>query len=192
MRLQHKLSFFVIFALIVMRFGSASNSSDALSMEHKLQHIETNGGSAHPDSTPTTLTESEINAYFASGKIKLPDGVQSVHFAGEAGVVTGKARVDFDQVKTGKNSSNPLLSMFSGIHDVEVEAHAHGVAGTGYVDVDSVVLDGVEIPRFVLQLFVEKYLQPKHPEIGLNSRFQLPDKIDTATVGKHVLVVKQK
>jgi hypothetical protein len=161
-------------------------------MERKLQHIETNSSLAHPDPSPTVLTESEINAYFAAGKIKLPDGVQSVHFTGESGVVTAKARVDFDQIRTGRKSSNPLLSIFSGIHDVEVEAHAHGAGGKGLVDVDSVALDGVEIPRFVLQLFVEKYLQPKHPEIGLHSQFVLPDKIDTATVGRHALEVTQK
>ena len=60
------------------------------------------------------------------------------------------------------------------------------------VHVDSVSLDGVEIPRFVLQLFVEKYLQPKYPNVGLDSRFGLPDRIDTAIVGQHRLTVAQK
>jgi len=188
-----KLSLPVIALLMVAGFAQPSaNSSDADRMEQKLKHIETNGGLAHPDPTPTHLTEQEINAYVASGRIQLPDGVQSVHFSGDAGVVTGKARVDFDRVKTGKRSSNPLLSLFSGVHDVEVQAHAHGTVGKGFVDVDSVVLDGVEVPRFVLQLFVEKYLQPKHPGIGLNSRFPLPDRIDTAVVGQHVLQITQK
>ena len=188
-----KLSLPVIALQMVTGFAQpTANSSDANRMEQKLQHLETNGGLAHPDPTPTHLTEQEINAYVASGKIQLPDGVQSVNFSGDAGVVTGKARVDFDRVKTGKRSSNPLLSLFSGVHDVEVQAHAHGTVGQGFVDVDSVVLDGVEVPRFVLQLFVEKYLQPKHPGIRLNSRFPLPDRIDTAIVGKHVLQITQK
>ena len=60
------------------------------------------------------------------------------------------------------------------------------------VSVDSVSLDGIEIPRFVLQLFVEKYLQPKYPNIGLDSRFALPDRIDTAIVGLHKLTITQK
>ena len=73
-----------------------------------------------------------------------------------------------------------------------VQAHAHGSGGQGIVQVDTVSLDGVEIPRFVLQLFVEKYLQPKYPNIGLDSRFALPDRIDTATVGRHKLTITQK
>jgi hypothetical protein len=100
--------------------------------------------------------------------------------------------VDFDRVREGIHSSNPLLSIFSGVHDVVVIAHAHGAGGQGYVHVDSVSLDGVEIPEFVLELFVEKYLQPKNPQIGLDSQFALPDRIDTATVGVHKLIVTQK
>jgi hypothetical protein len=58
--------------------------------------------------------------------------------------------------------------------------------------VDSVSLDGVEVPRLVLQLFVEKYLQPRYPEIGIDSRFPLPDRIDTAIVGQHLITLTQK
>ena len=57
---------------------------------------------------------------------------------------------------------------------------------------DSVSLDGVEIPHFALELFVEKYIQPRYPGIGIDSRFALPDKIDTATVGQHQLGITQK
>jgi hypothetical protein len=58
--------------------------------------------------------------------------------------------------------------------------------------VDSVSLDGVEVPEFVLQLFVEKYLKPKYPNIGLDSRFALPARVDAATVGLHRVTVTQK
>ncbi len=169
-----------------------SHSSDVASAEQKLRHIETNGQAARPDQTPTVFSEPEINSYLASDNVILPEGVQSVKLAGEPGIITGTARVDFDRIREGTESSNPLLSIFSGVHDVVVVAHAHGAGRQGYVQVDSVSLDGVEIPRFVLQLFVEKYLQPKYPELGLDSRFSLPDRLDTATVGPHKLTVTQK
>ena len=60
------------------------------------------------------------------------------------------------------------------------------------VHVDSVSLDGVEIPQFVLELFVEKYLKPKYPNIGIDSRFALPAHVDSATVGLHKVTVIQK
>jgi hypothetical protein len=171
---------------------SAKPRSDAASTEMKLRRVEANGRLAHPVSAPTTFTESEVNSYLASGKVKLPPGVQSVKLQGEPGIITGEAQVDFDRIREGAHSSNPLLSIFSGVHDVVVIAHAHGSGGKGYVDVDSVSLDGVAIPEFVLELFVEKFVQPKHPQIGVDSQFALPDRIDTAAVGLHQMIVIQR
>lgn len=164
----------------------------APTIEQKFQHIQENGRSAAPDQTPTEFTEKEINDYIASGRVKLPAGVQSVVLRGQPGVITGTARVDFDEMKTGRNSANPLLSVFNGIHNVVVVAQAYGAGGQGMVHVESVSLDDVEIPRFVLQMFAEKYLKPKYPNIGLDSRFALPDRLDTASVGLHTLTVTQK
>jgi hypothetical protein len=168
------------------------HSTDAASMEQKLRHIESNGHAARPDQTPTVITEPEANAYLASDNVVLPDGVRSVKLVAQPGVITGTAQVDFDRIREGSHSSNPLLGIFTGVHEVIVVAHAYGAARQGYVHVDSVSLDGVEVPRFVLQLFVEKYLQPKYPELGLDSRFSLTDRVDTATVGEHKLTVTQK
>ncbi|HZR57383.1 MAG TPA: hypothetical protein VFA74_10955 [Terriglobales bacterium] len=164
----------------------------APTIEQKFQHIRENGRSSAPDQTPTEFTEKEINEYISSGKIKLPAGVQSVVLQGQPGVIIGRARIDFDEIKTGRNSANPLLSVFSGIHNVMVVAQAYGAGGRGFVRVETVSLDDVEIPRFVLQMFADKYLKPKYPNIGLDSKFALPDRLDTASVGLHTLTVTQK
>jgi hypothetical protein len=191
------------FAVAIVAFGflpptsnfamaDSSQPADVARAQAKLQHIEKNAELAHPDRTPTEMTEREVNGYFAARKVKLPAGVESVTFQAQPGIITASCRVDFDQVKAGRHSSNPLLSLFSGVHDVVVVANASGTAGQGLVDVQSVSLDGVEVPRFVLEIFVEKYLTPKYPNVGLESRFALPDKIDTAVVGEHKIVVIQK
>src|ERR1044071_7112202 len=129
---------FRFFLVIGLGFGPsfawskpASNAEAVTSAQRKVDHIEANGKLAHPDPKPTEFTEQEINAYIASGKIQLPDGVESVHLVGVDGTVTGTSRVDFDKIKGAARSSNPLLSMFSGVHNVEVQAHAHGSGGTG-------------------------------------------------------------
>src|SRR5258707_10497683 len=118
--------------------------------------------------------------------------MQSVRFRAETSIITAPTQVDFDKLRAGQSSMNPLLAVFTGVHTAVVVAHAHGAGGAGYVHVDSVELDGVEIPRFALQLFVEKFLQPKYPEVGLDSRFALPNRIDTATVKLRLLTVVQK
>jgi hypothetical protein len=187
------------FAIILVTVASLAcfaktktSPSELSSIEQKLKHVETNAGRARPDQTPTVFTEKEVNAYIASDNVQLPVGVQSLKLAGTPGVITGTAQVDFDRVREGVHSSNPLLSIFSGVHEVVVMAHAHGSGSTGYVHVDSVSLDGVEVPHFVLELFVDKFLTPRYPQVGIDSQFALPDRIDTAVVGLHQLAVTQK
>jgi hypothetical protein len=157
-----------------------------------VRYLQSNGAQARPHPAPTEFTEPEINAYFASGSVKLPVGVRSVAFQEQPGVVIATARVDFDQLKAGRNSYNPLLSVFSGLHDAVVTAHAHGASGQGLVHVDTVQLDGVEIPGFVLEMFVEKYLKPKYPNLGLDSRFTMPARVEGVTIGLHKVAVTQK
>jgi len=170
----------------------APNPDPSSSMEEKLRYVARNGRADHPNPSPTEFTDQEINSYFASGKIKLPAGVQSVSFRQQPEVVTASAQVDFDQVKAGRNTGNPLLSMFSGVHTVVVVAHAHGEGGQGFVHVDSVVLDGTEIPPILLQLFVQKFVQPKYPNIGIDSHFSLPDQVNSASVGRQKLTLIQQ
>lgn len=162
------------------------------SMEGKLQHISANATTEPPDQTPTEITEQEANAWLASGRINLPAGVKSVALSGEPDVIKGTALVDFDEVRAGRSSYNPLLSVFTGDHNVRVTARAQGSGGEGFVHVEKVTLDDVEIPNFALQMFVEKYITPKYPNIGIDSRFPLPDRIDTAKVGSHKVTITQK
>lgn len=160
--------------------------------EKKFDHIHQNGQKARPDPHPTELTEQEINAYLAAGKVRLPAGVESVSLVGTPGVITGRCRVDFDHVRAGRSNSSPLLKLFSGVHEVVVEAQAAGSNHQGRVQVNSVAIDGIEVPSFVLELFVEKYVTPRYPGVGLDSTFMLPDKIETATVGQHKLTIVQR
>jgi hypothetical protein len=39
---------------------------------------------------------------------------------------------------------------------------------------------------------VEKYLKPKYPDIGMDSRFALPARVDSAVVGLHKVTLTQQ
>lgn len=188
------LKYFTILILLCVPLciAAKSGSRDLASAERKIDHIEANARSSRPNQSPTVFTEAEVNAYLASDNVKMPAGVESVELEGEDGVITGHAHVDFDRVREGIRSSNPLLSVFSGVHDVVVVAHAHGAGGRGQVHVDSVSIDDVEVPHFVLQMFVEKFLTPKYPDLGIDSQFAMADRIDSAVVGTHELTIIQK
>lgn len=160
--------------------------------QRKLDHIRKNGEQARPDQTPTVINRGELNAWFASGRAQLPTGVHQVRFSSTPGVIDATARVNFDEITAKQQSSNPLLSLFSGEHDVRVVAKADASGGQGHVHVQTVELDGTAIPRMALEFFIDHYLKPKHPEIGLDSTFRLPDRIDMAVVGENELTITQK
>ncbi len=161
--------------------------------QRKFEYLQKNGAQAHPDQRPTMLAEDEINAWLNSSYAKLPTGVQDVHLKSEGGgQLEGTARVDFDQITAGQRSASPLLSLFTGVHDVEAAAHGDGSGGQAHLHIDSVSLDGVGIPRMALQFFVDHYIKPKHPEAGLDSTWKLPARIDMVQVQTHRLVLTQK
>lgn len=174
------------------RSSNGSSHRLAQSMQAKLDHIQENAKLAHPDQTPTVMSEEEINEYLASGRVQIPKGVKKVRLQGQSGKVDAFLTVDFDEFRENQHSANPLLGLFSGTHDVTVETDAAGSGGQGRVQVRAVTIDGMEVPRMALQYFVEKYITPKYPNVGLDSQFQLPDRIDTALVRYHKLTVTQK
>jgi hypothetical protein len=132
-------------SLLTLQHAGQNASDPAARFERKLQRVQSNAAQAHPEPSPPEFTEQEINAYFASGKVQLPTGVRSVVFQEQPGIIVGTARVDFDQLKSGKNSYNPLLSVFSGVHEVVVTAHAM-VPNARDGSRRFCFLDGVEVP----------------------------------------------
>lgn len=174
------------------KLQNTSSQRPADSMQRKLDHLQANAALAHPDQTPTTMTDEEIDDYFASGRVQLPQGVKKVTLEGHDGSVTGVVIVNFDEIRAGQKSSNPLLAIFSGTHNVRVDVDASGSGGQGRVHTKTVNIDGIDVPTVALQFFLEKYVTPKYPGVGIDSHFALPEKIDTATVGDHKLILTQK
>src|SRR5579862_6084505 len=168
-----------------------NHSTAYRSMQQKLDYLHSNGARAHPDPKPTELTEAESDAYFNEGGVRLPHGVTQVHLVAKPGTIDGRAKVDFEQIMQGHGgATNPLYGMFSGTHDVHAVAQAGGSNGVATIKIQSVDLDGVEVPEFALELFVQHYLTPKFPNVGMTSTFKLPLRIQSATVeaGRVILI----
>jgi hypothetical protein len=167
-------------------------SPAAQRFQDKLDFLERNAKSDPVSHRSTQINAEEVNAWFREGGYKLPQGVQKVLFRSKPDTIQADATVDFDAVKEGKRNLNPLLSMFSGVHDVQVVATASAQSGQGHVNIQSVSIDGVEVPNLALELFINKYLKPKYPNVGMENDFQMPDRIDTATVGNDNALLVQK
>src|SRR5256885_1114517 len=127
----HTRLLWIIFSTTAFFFAAAEGTNDKLADQFaaRLHHIQQNGISATPDTAPTVLPDTEGNAYFAAGRVKLPASVQQLRYATSPGSVNAVARIDFDALTQDSTSNNPLLSLFSGIHDVRVIADASAEAG---------------------------------------------------------------
>jgi hypothetical protein len=183
-----------IFSTSALALAAAGTANDKLADQFaaRLRHIQQNGTSATPDPAPTVLPDDEGNAYFVAGRVKLPASVQQLRYATTPGTVNAVARIDFDVLTQNSTSNNPLLSLFSGVHDVRVIADASAKGGTATATAQSVEIDGVPVPRIALEYFVEKYLASRYPNVGMTSRFKLPSRVDSATVGKGQVTVYQR
>jgi hypothetical protein len=171
---------------------SRMQAAAADAMQRKIDFIKSNADAASVDQRPTVFTQSEINAYFADHRVRTPDGVKAARFVLGRAQVTAYARIDFDQITEPARSRNPLLSIFSGTHDVQVLCDASGSGGMTHVNIRSVMLDGVSIPRMALQMFIEKWVNPKYPTIRLDGDYKLPARIDTVTIEQRSGIVTQK
>ena len=176
-----------VFAVLLLGFVAWAqpldhHSATFHSMQQKVSYLKHNAAMAHPDSRPTEITEAEANAYFDEGAVKLPKGVSKVHLASQPGMLDGHAQIDFAEIMQGKGSSNPLLSLFSGTHDVHLLAQAGGASGSGIIRVQTVAIDDIEVPQMALQFFAQHYITPRYPNVGVTSSFKLPLRIDSAVV----------
>jgi hypothetical protein len=181
----------IVVAAAAQQAKSGSHSKAYTTANPKFEQLASgaNGGKAQT----VSLTADEISAYVNEGGVVLPNGIENVKFSGKSGSVTAVTRVDFDKITAGKSSMNPLLMLFTGEHDVTVNADAQGSGGQATVNVQSVEIDGVTVPHAALELFVSRYLQPKYGNsVGLNNQFAMPAHIDSAVVGNNTLTLTQK
>jgi hypothetical protein len=162
------------------------------SMQEQIAHLQKNASRSVPDSKPTIITQDEANAYFAEGGVKLPKGVNSLRLTATPGVLDAHAQVDFDAITQKARTSNPLLAVFTGLHEVHAIAQAMGAHGTGSITVQHLYLDNLEVPQIALQFFVDRYLKQKYPNVGLTSTFKLPLRIESATVESGRVSLVQK
>ena len=170
-----------------------SDQAAADSFQKKIDFIKSNAASSSPSQKPIVFSQEEINAYFAERRLNIPEGVKSVVFDLRENEVTARTRVDFEQIRKSRQNTNPLLAIFDGEHDCEVTAYAEPAgAGMVHVRVESLEIDGVTVPKVALRMFIEKYVNPKYPNVAIDNDYRLPARIDLAVIAPEQGTIIQK
>ncbi len=179
--------------LFTASYAQNANSPAFASAERKFAWLGENGHAPNPSPRPTVLTAEEWNAYLNQGGVKLPEGLTNIRISSQPTFANGSADVDFDRLTANRTRGNPLLALFTGTHHVTITAQASAANGVGSVHVESVMFDGVTIPRLALEYFADRYLRPKYGNaVGLDSTFHLPSRVDTAILGSDQVTITQR
>ncbi|MBI3493900.1 MAG: hypothetical protein HY047_19295 [Acidobacteria bacterium] len=170
---------------------------DAELLRQKVATITARGERADAATHRTTVTESEVNAYLAyDAKEQLPVGVvnPSVTIHG-TGRLTGKAIVDLDAVRKEKNPTSLLdpVNYLFGRLPVTATGVLKTSQGVGRFELESTRINGVPIPKLLLQEIVSYYSRtPEKPAgISLDDPFALPARIREIQVLRGQAIIVQ-
>ncbi len=157
------------------------------------QHGEQPGAAARR----TTLTESEVNSWFAfRSQPLLPTGLTQpkVTIIGN-GRLIGSATIDLEAIgrERGSGGSLDVWSYLGGRLPLSVTGILHTQDGQARFELQSADLSGVPVPRTLLQELLSHYTRtPEKPQgVRLDERFALPAGIKQIEVGQGQAVVVQ-
>ena len=156
----------------------------------------------HADRTPvsarrTTLTESEVNSWFAfRAQPLLPTGLTQpkVVIVGN-GKLMGSATVDLEAIgrQRGSGGSLDVWSYLGGRLPLNVTGVLHTKDGQGRFDLQAADISGVPVPKTLLQELLSFYTRTAEKPQGLriDDPFALPAGIKQIEVGQGQAVVVQ-
>jgi hypothetical protein len=134
------------------------------------------------------ITENEANSYLKyHGQQFLPPSVHdpAIHITRQH--VVGAADVDFEEFSRTASNSNDwgpkvLAAMFKGRQRVTAVGKLDTYNGRGVAKIETVSVGTTQIPDWLVDLMMEKYLKPRF-NIDLSKPFVLPDHVTHIELG---------
>jgi hypothetical protein len=161
----------------------------AKSLQDKMDAIkkaEADPGRA-PAASRVEVSEVELESYMLYNlKKDIPAQMDSFDVQLEPGTVGAQTQLTFASDATG----NPIVdAVVSGTHDLFVKGSLQGSQGRGKFDLLEVRIDGIPVPKVLIQSLFDKYVKPKYPDADLKEPFDLPWGIEGLTLqqGKAII-----
>jgi hypothetical protein len=183
-------------AAAVSADGSVSKRDADLLMQ-KVATIQAAGERPSKQQRRTTVTENEVNAYFAyDGRSQLPAGVvdPAVTIIG-TGRVSGRAVVDLDAVRHARATQSWFdpTNYLTGRLQVMATGRLKTSNGVGQFEFESASVGGVPVPKLLLQEIVGYYSRTASNPSGINidDPFALPARIREIQVERGQAIIVQ-
>lgn len=139
------------------------------------------------------LSESEVNAYLAYRLVEqIPKGVEGLWVRFSADAVNAGGRVDLAALRD-RMARSPLAMLLTGMVPIEVKAKGNAQNGVGKLELENVLLGGIEVPRSLLQQLLTQYSKSAtHPDgVRLEDPFELPYGIRSARFVPGEIILRQ-
>ena len=194
------LGLFLLLNCLFLAPGRTAESNPELSPEAaqaaagKLQRVREDSRAGRSFGS-VRISQAEANSYLSyEVGPSLPSGVSEVRLEFRPTRPRGTAQVDFDKLRAASSAPpSPVFDyLLRGVHTLGVEGTLYGSQGVGEFQLETVRLDDIPVPEFVVEFLIERYLKPRYPNAVLNRSFLLPYSIETLNVeaGSVLLVAR--
>ena len=153
----------------------------AMELQIKIDDIKKNESTgSERTQVEIEVSDTELESYVLySLREDIPVQMDSIDVQLTPGAVGADTQLTFTATSTG----NPLVdSVVSGTHNLFVKGRLSGKEGRGKFELEEIRVDGIPVPRVLIETLFEKYVKPKYPEADLKEPFDLPWGIDELTL----------
>ncbi len=146
----------------------------AQSLQNKIDDVhkvEASGDPQHRDNE-VEVSEVELESYVLFElREKIPAQLDSIRVQLTPGAISADTQITFTSNATGNSMLDALVG---GTHNLFVKGRLSGSDSMGKFDLDEVRVDGIPVPKVLIQTLVDKYVKPKYPDVDLKAPFDLP------------------
>jgi hypothetical protein len=137
-------------------------------------------GDSSRQPSETEVSEAELESYVVySLREQIPVQIDSIDVQLTSGAVASDTQLTFNSNTTG----NPMVdALVGGTHNLFVKGRLHGYQGRGKFELEEVKVDGIPVPKVLIQTLFDKYVKPKYPEADLKEPFDMPWGIDSIDI----------
>ncbi len=134
------------------------------------------------------VTEAELESYVLFElRDQIPIKMDSFDVQLTPGAIGAETQLTFSSNSTG----NPMVDAFvGGTHNLFIKGKLSGQASRGKFELDEIRVDGIPVPKVLIQALIDKYVKPKYPDTNLKEPFNLPWNIRSVEIqaGKAAIV----
>jgi hypothetical protein len=175
-------------------FPSPAHASPLDSLAEKLGDLQLRYEKGSKDPKDFEIGEEEVNLFLRNESLgPLPEGIESPWIRFEDSLAVVGAMVDIDKFRANLPDSM-LFQLLSGRVPVEITARLTGEKGVGKLDLQRVVLSGVELPASLVALLAQaesaKQFLPTGFRIG--EPFDLPFDLDSIQCRVGAVLMRQR